>query len=139
MRARLARDADRLGKVAQRLPASRRAGAARRSSACGDRPTRSRCPSFTSSQQLALAEHRVVELEARELGLLGRPLEAGFVDQPVVDVVVVLELERAERVRDALDGVGQTVREVVERIQAPRVAAAGSAARAGSGAAADRA
>ena len=38
--------------------------------------------------------------------------------------LVVLELERAERVRDPFDGVGQAVGEVVERVEAPRVAAA---------------
>ena len=37
---------------------------------------------------------------------------------------MVLELQRAERVRDALDGVRQRVREVVHRVDAPRVAGA---------------
>ena len=80
-------------------------------------------PVVHEPQQLALAHHRVVEHEPRELGLLGRPLEPGLAHQPVVDVLVVLELERAERVRDPLDRVGQPVREVVERVDAPGVAA----------------
>jgi hypothetical protein len=37
---------------------------------------------------------------------------------------VDLEFERAERVRDALDGVGLAVREVVHRVDAPLVAGA---------------
>ena len=107
--------------VAQRLPASRRDGACPRSSACADRPTRHE-PFVHEAQQLSLAHHRVVELEARELRLLRRTLEPALADEPLVDVVVVLELERAERVRDPLDRVGQRVREVVQRIEAPRVA-----------------
>ncbi len=45
-------------------------------------------------------------------------------DEPVVERPVGLELERAQRVGDALDGVGLAVREVVGRVDAPRVAGA---------------
>ncbi len=44
------------------------------------------------------------------------------VDEPVVERPVVLEFEAAQGVRDALDGVGLAVGEVVGRIDAPRVA-----------------
>src|SRR5581483_4189598 len=57
-------------------------------------------------EQLALADHRVVEVEAGELVLMRprlRPVHR--LEQPVVELAVVLELERAERVRDALDGI----------------------------------
>ena len=79
-------------------------------------------PVVHETQQLSLAQHRVVELEPRELRLLRRTLEAALAHEPLVDVVVVLELERAERVRDALDRVGQRMSKVVQRIQTPRVA-----------------
>ena len=74
-------------------------------------------------QQLALAEHRVVELQSCELDLRGRVHITRFVHQPVVDVARVLELQRTQRTRDAFDGVAQTVREVVQRVDAPVVAA----------------
>ena len=45
-------------------------------------------------------------------------------DQPVVERPVILELERAERVGDALDRVRLAVREVVQRVDAPLVAGA---------------
>jgi hypothetical protein len=73
------------------------------------------------SQQLPLAHYRVFKGETRELGLLGRILEAALTNQPFVDVVVVLEFERTERVRDVLDRVREGMREVIQRIQAPRV------------------
>ena len=37
---------------------------------------------------------------------------------------MILELERAERMRDPLDGVGERMREIVHRVNAPRVAGA---------------
>ena len=46
------------------------------------------------------------------------------VEEPVVERPVVLELQRADRVRDALDRVRLAVREVVHRVDAPRVARA---------------
>ena len=45
-------------------------------------------------------------------------------EAPVVERAVVLELERADRVRDALDRVRERVRVVVHRVDAPRVARA---------------
>ncbi len=56
-------------------------------------------------QQLALAHHRVAQVEPCELDLPGRSRHGHVVDQPVVEWTMILELERAERVRDALDRV----------------------------------
>ena len=72
-------------------------------------------------QQLALAHHRVFDLTARKFHLRGRMIIAGLAHEPVVDVATVLELQRAERTRDALDGVRQSMRKVVQWIDAPRV------------------
>ena len=54
----------------------------------------------------------------------GRDGTGRLLDEPVVEGPVGLELERADRVRDALDRVGLAVREVVRRVDAPRVARA---------------
>ena len=75
-------------------------------------------------EQLPLAHHRVVQVQSRELGLLRRVLESRLTDQPLVDVAIVLELEGAEGVGDPLDGIRQPMGEVVERVDAPGVAAA---------------
>ena len=55
----------------------------------------------------------------RELAALGELL-----DDPVVERPVILEFERADRMRDALERVRDAVRVVVERIDAPLVAGA---------------
>ena len=75
-------------------------------------------------QQPALGEHGVGQVEARELDLVGARREAEVVDQPVVDVAVVLELQRAQRVGDLLEGVRQRMGEVVHRVDRPLVAGA---------------
>ena len=79
--------------------------------------------------QLALGQHHVGEVEARELDLLRqRAREVAFagerVEQPVVERTLVLELERAHRVRDVLDRVLDRVGEGVHRVDAPGVAGA---------------
>jgi len=53
-------------------------------------------------QQPALAQDRVGQVEARELDLLRARIEAERCEDPVVQRPVVLELERAERMRDVL-------------------------------------
>src|SRR5437867_5505728 len=78
---------------------------------------------FHQLEQLPLRHHGVTEVQARELDLL-RMEDAERVEVPVVERPVVLVLERADRVRDALDGVGLAVRPVVHRVDAPRVAGA---------------
>jgi hypothetical protein len=80
-------------------------------------------------QQLALAGDRVGEVQAREFDLLRqRPREhAGFgelVEHPVVQRTVILEFERAQRMRDAFERIRDAVRVVVHRIHAPCVAGA---------------
>ncbi len=54
----------------------------------------------------------------------GRDGTGQVLDEPVVERPVSLELERADRVGDALDRVGLAVREVVGRVDAPGVAGA---------------
>ena len=51
-----------------------------------------------------------------------RPRQGERLEQPVVERAVDLELERADRVRDALDVIAQPVRVVVHRVDAPAVA-----------------
>ena len=84
-------------------------------------PARHR-PFLDQREQLALAHHRVGQVQPRELDLprLRRHRQVG--DQPVVERPVILELQRAERVGDLLDRVRRRMREVVHRIDAPRVA-----------------
>ena len=72
----------------------------------------------------ALREHRVGQIEPGELDLARARRDRQVLDQPVVQRSVDLELERAERVGDALDRVGLAVGEVVRRVDAPGVAGA---------------
>ena len=76
------------------------------------------------SQQDALGQHGVGEVEAGELVLVGARRHRQALDEPVVERPVGLELEGAQRVRHALDRIGLAVREVVRRIDAPGVARA---------------
>jgi len=48
-------------------------------------------------------------------------VEPQRVEDPVIQLAVVLELQSAQRVRDALDGIRDAVRKVVQRIDAPFV------------------
>ena len=74
------------------------------------------------AQEHALAEHRVFEVQACELVLARLRLgHVQLVEDPVVELAIVLELERAHRVGDAFDGVRQAVREVVQGVDAPIV------------------
>ncbi len=73
-------------------------------------------------QQLPLAHHGVIQIEAGELVLPRLVTFDQIVDQPVVQRPMIFELERADRMRDPLDRIRQRVREVVHRIDAPRVA-----------------
>ena len=73
--------------------------------------------------QLALAHHRVTDVEPGELVLVGQGARQfeGF-EQPVVQRAVHLELQRADAVGNALDVITQAVREVVHRVDAPPAA-----------------
>ena len=90
--------------------------------------------------QLALAHHRVIEVQAREFDLprlaglerqaaigqrcqqFGMVRQIHLVHAPVVQRAVILEFQRAQRMGDALGGVAQRMRVVVHRIDRPVVA-----------------
>ena len=76
-------------------------------------------------EELALATGRVYVTFSRANSIWLRPVrQVQRLEAPVVERPVVLELERAERVRDALDPVRDRVGVVVHRVDAPRVARA---------------
>ena len=74
-------------------------------------------------QQLALAHHRVVQVEAGEF-VLPALEDPELFDEPVIQRTVHLELEGTDGMRDLFDRVALSVREVVHRIDAPGVAGA---------------
>ena len=74
--------------------------------------------------QHALRQHRVGEIEPREFVLMRLRRHRQIVEEPVVERPVILEFQRADRMRDALDRVGLAVREIVARIDVPRRAGA---------------
>ena len=81
-------------------------------------------PSLHQPRQDALRHHGVGDVEPREFVLMRTRRHRQVVDQPVVQRPMILELQRAERVRDALDRVRLAVRVVVGGIDAPGVAGA---------------
>ena len=101
-----------------------RAGGCRRSSACVDRPSSTQTSARPARAACALTHHRVVQVQPSELDLAGarseRGLLADVIDHPVVKRPMVLELERAERVRDPFDRIRDRV--VVGRINTPCLA-----------------
>ena len=74
-------------------------------------------------QQLALAEQGVSHVQPVELDLPGVK-DAQVVHKPVVKRSVIFELQRADGMRNAFDGIRLPVRIVVHRIDAPLVAGA---------------
>ena len=82
-------------------------------------------PFVDQAQEDPLGEDGVGEVEAGELVLARDRRHRKVLDEPVVEGPVDLELEGADRVGDALDGVGLAVGEVVGRVDAPGVAGAG--------------
>ncbi len=89
-------------------------------------------PSLHELEQLALAHHRIVQVQAGKLDL-PRVVDLQLVEQPVVERAVVLELQGADRVGDALDRIALPVGEIVHGINAPLVAGAVVETRAGCG------
>mmetsp|Transcript_60752 Transcript_60752/g.185513 ORF Transcript_60752/g.185513 Transcript_60752/m.185513 type:complete len:324 (+) Transcript_60752:659-1630(+) len=71
--------------------------------------------------QLPLRRQECRHIESRHFELLRRALEANVIDEPIVQLPVRLELQRADGVRDALDRVLLTVCEVVQWVNAPLV------------------
>ena len=91
-------------------------------------------------QQLALAHHRVGQVQPRELDLLRTDgVSTACSIDPVVERAVVLELERAERVRDAFDRVRRSGARSRTSDRCTTRRRCGGASRAGSGTAPDRA
>ena len=77
---------------------------------------------FDKLQQLALAHHRVAETQAGELNLAGqRAREVERLKHPIVERPMNLELERANRVGDALQIIADRMGVIVHRVQAPTV------------------
>ena len=72
--------------------------------------------------ELALAHDGVGEIEPRELVLPRHRRDGQIAQIPLVQRTMIFELERAERMADALDGIRLAVRKVVRRIDLPLVA-----------------
>ena len=73
--------------------------------------------------ELALAHHRVAEAQPGELVLVRQGTrQVELLQNPIVEGPMHLELQRADRVRDAFDVIAQAMREVVHRVDAPLVA-----------------
>ena len=66
--------------------------------------------------QHALRQHRVSQIEPGEFVLMRLRRHRQLVEEPVVERPVILEFQRANRMRDALDGIGLAVGEIVARI-----------------------
>ena len=69
--------------------------------------------------QAPLAHHRIFEVQPAELDLTRLAGHRDVVHAPVVKRAMVLELERAERVRDAFERIGDGMGVVVGRIETP--------------------
>ncbi len=111
--------ADALGEVADRF---RRVAAAAQAH---ERPHARVVPAGDEAlldelEELPLGHDGVREVQAREFDLLWM-MHAELVEVPVVERPVVLVLERADRVRDALDRIGLAVGPVVHGVDAPGV------------------
>ena len=72
----------------------------------------------------ALRQHRVSQIEPGELVLMRMRRHRQVCEEPVVERPVILEFERADRMRDAFDGIRLAVGEIVARIDAPGLAGA---------------
>ncbi|VTR69198.1 conserved hypothetical protein [Desulfosarcina cetonica] len=74
--------------------------------------------------QLALAQHGVVQVQAGEFDLLGMAGRRDVVQHPVIERPVVFELQGAQAVGDALQAVRQAMGEIIHGVNAPDVAGA---------------
>ena len=77
---------------------------------------------FHQLTQVALAHDGVGHVQACKLTLLGEGSAENVLDDPVVQRAVVLELQTAHAVGDALNGILNGVCEVVHRVDAPLAA-----------------
>ena len=89
--------------------------------------------------QHPLRQQRVGQIEPREFVLMRLRRHRQLVEQPFVERPVVLEFQRADRMRDALDRVGLAVGVVVARIDRPFACRCADGWRAGCDRARDRA
>ena len=71
--------------------------------------------------ELALAHHGIFELQARELDLPGMTWRIQYIEKPVVEQPVILELQGAERVGDLFDGVRDAMGVIVHGVDTPLV------------------
>ncbi len=67
---------------------------------------------FDQLDQLALGEHRMGQIQAGKFDLL-RMIHAQGIQHPVVQFAVVHKLQSTERMRDALQRVGQAMRKII--------------------------
>ena len=114
-------DADRVAERAQRL--GRVAAASHARDGAQSRVVPALDEAFVHhALDVSLAHDGVGQAQLREFDLLGRFGPFELFEHPVVQGSVILEFQRADGVRDALDRVLDGMRVVVHRIDAPRVA-----------------
>ena len=77
---------------------------------------------FDQYLEFPLAGNCVSEVESREFNLPRPVFGFQLIEKPIVQRSMILEFQRAERVRHVLDRIGHRMREVVHRINAPLVA-----------------
>ena len=77
---------------------------------------------FDQDREEALADDRVFQGQTGKLCLIRAARCCHMFQHPVIQSPVVLKLERAQRMGNTLDGIGQRVGEIVHRIDAPPIA-----------------
>ena len=81
-------------------------------------------PLFDQADEFSLTQHRVIEIEPGKFSLLGRFVYLHTFQDPVIELAIVLELEGAQGMRDAFNGVREAMGEIIHRVNAPLVARA---------------
>ncbi len=114
-----ARHPDRVAEVSNRFGGETPTAKAAQGGHAGIVPT-CNVPFGHQLQKLALAHHSVRQIQSRKLHLPWM-VDAKRLAEPVVERTMVLEFKCADRMRDAFDGIGLTVRPIVHWIDAPGV------------------
>ncbi len=78
---------------------------------------------FHQFQQLALAHHRIIDVEPSKLDLLGM-MNLQLVEKPIVEGPVIFEFQSTDGISDTLQRIALTVGKVVHGVDAPLVAGA---------------
>ncbi len=78
---------------------------------------------FDQADQLALAEHRVVEVETRKLDLLGM-VDFQLVQNPVIELAIDFKFQRTDRMGDPFDRIREAVGKVIHGINHPHTGGA---------------